>query len=77
LAFVLFCGRPSLERLLFQLWKPLQWICGALICRRLRKLSECFRKTTLAARGGRERGEDERRQARKLWNRLRSGGDQN
>ena len=49
----------------------MQWICGALICRRLRKLSECFRKTTLAASGGRERGEDERRRARKLWNRLR------
>ena len=49
----------------------MQWIWGALICRRLRKLSECFRKTTLAASGGRERGEGERRLARKLWNRLR------
>ena len=49
----------------------MQWIWGALICRRLRKLSECFRKTTLAASGGRERGEGERRLARKLCNRLR------
>ena len=30
-----------------------------------------FRKTILAAGGGRERGEGERRLARKLWNRLR------
>lgn len=30
-----------------------------------------FRKTILAAGGGRERGEGGRRLARKLWNRLR------
>ena len=47
----------------------MQWIWGAHICRRLGKLSECFRKTTLAASGGRERGEGERRLTRKLWNR--------
>ena len=31
-----------------------------------------FRKTILAAGGGRERGEGGRRLARKLWNRLRA-----